>query len=162
MDSKQIKTFSSEEYINFQSNNKIDVIDFNIDNKNINVSFLTTNELNIVNSNIGGKEVECKSNIINFDEKSSLFATDKIDLQNDDFNPININAPVIVLNGQEMANEKKSVILKKINDPLALKRLELVNLLRKAKIQCESINSEKVLEYQEKLSVQPVSKVLKK
>ena len=62
----------------------------------------------------------------------------------------------------ELSNEKKSVVFKKITEPLALKRLELVNLLKKVKTQCENINSEKVLEYQEELNVQQVSKVLKK
>ena len=35
-------------------------------------------------------------------------------------------------------------------------------LTKKVKTQCETINEEKVLEYEEQLSVQPVSKVLKK
>ena len=94
--------------------------------------------------------------------KSSLIATDKVNLQIDTFDSININAPTIVLNGEEISNEKKSVVFKKITEPLALKRLELVNLLKKVKTQCENINSEKVLEYQEELNVQQVSKVLKK
>ena len=106
--------------------------------------------------------MECKSNTINADEKSSLTATDKVNLQTDNFNSININAPTIVLNGEETSNEKKSVVLKKITEPLSLKRLELVNLLKKIKTQCENINEKKVLEYEEQLSVQPVSKVLKK
>ena len=80
----------------------------------------------------------------------------------DNFNSININAPTIVLNGEETSNEKKSVVLKKITEPLSLKRLELVNLLKKVKTQCENINEEKVLEYEEQINVQPVSKVLKK
>lgn len=164
MDSDQIRVISSESNIGFGADNKIDVINSNIGSqkKDINVSFIATNELNIVNSNIVGKEVECKSSTINADEKSSLTAADKVNLETDNFNSININAPTIVLNGEETANEKKSVVLQKITEPLALKRLELVNLLKKVKTQCENINTEKVLEYEEQLSVQPISKVLKK
>ena len=164
VDSKQINAISSESNIYFGADNRIEVIDSNIgcQNENINVSFLATNELNIVNSKIIGKEVECKSSTINADEKSSLTATDKVNLQADNFNSININAPTIVLNGDETSNEKKSVVLKKITEPLSLKRLELVNLLKKVKTQCENINEEKVLEYEEQINVQPVSKVLKK
>lgn len=164
MDSEQIRVISSESNIKFGANDRIDVIDSNIGSqkKNVNVSFFATNELNIVNSNIVGKEVECKSSVINVDEKSSLIATDKVNLQTDDFNPINIKAPTIVLNEEEIANEKKSVVLKKATEPLALKRLELVNLLRKVKSECENINSEKVLEYEEELNVQPISRVLKR
>lgn len=140
MDSEQIRVMSSKLNVEFGADNKIDVIDSNIGSqkKDINVSFHATNELNIVNSNIVGTEVECKSSVLNADEKSSLIATDKVNLQIGDFNPININVPTIVLNEEEIAN-----------------------LLREVKTQCESINSKKVLKYQEGLSVQPVSKVLK-
>ena len=164
MDSDKIRVISSESNICFGADNRIDVIDSNIGSqkKNINVSFIATKELNVVNSNIVGKKVECKSSTINADKKSSLIATDKVNLQTDTFDSININAPTIVLNGEEISNEKKSVVFKKITEPLALKRLELVNFLKKVKTQCENINSEKVLEYQEELNVQPVSKVLKK
>ena len=96
------------------------------------------------------------------DESSSLTATDKVTLKTNDFNPININAPIIVLNGEEIANEKETVVFKKITDPLSLKRLELVNLLKRVKNECESINLEKVSEYKEELDVQPISKVLKR
>ena len=164
MDSEQIRVVSSESNIGFGANHKIDVIDSNVGNKkkNIKVSFTATNGLNIVNSSITGKEVECESSVINVDESSSLTATDKVALKANDFNPININAPIIVLNGEEIANEKETVVYKKITDPLLLKRLELVNLLKRVKNECESINSEKVSEYKEELDVQPISKVLKK
>lgn len=164
MDSEQIRVISFESNIGFGSDNRIDVIDSNIGSqkKNINISFFATNELNIVNSDILGKEVGCKSSVINVDEKSSLIATDKVNLQTDDFNPINIKAPTIVLNGEEISNEKKSVVLKKITEPLAHKRLELVNLLKKVKTECERINSKQILKYQEELNVQPISKVFKK
>lgn len=164
MSSDQIEVISPKSHIGFVANDKIDVIDSNVGNKkkNIKVSFAATNGLNITNSNITGKEVECESSVINVDESSSLTATDKVDLKTNDFNPININAPIIVLNGEEIANEKKTVVFKKITDPLLLKRLELVNLLKRVKKECESINSEKVSEYKEELDVQPISKVLKK
>jgi len=164
MNSEQIRVVSSESNIGFGANDKIDVIDSNVGNKkkNIKVSFTATNGLNIANSSITGKEVECESSVINVDESSSLTATDKVALKANDFNPININAPIIVLNGEEIANEKETVVFKKITDPLLLKRLELVNLLKRVKNECESINSEKVSEYKEELDVQPISKVLKK
>ena len=164
MDSDQIRVISSESNICFGADNRIDVIDSNIGSqkKDIKVSFIATNELNVANSKIVGREVECKSSTINADKQSSLIATDKVNLQTDNFNSININAPIIVLNGEEILNEKKSVVFKKITDPLAIKRLELVKLLKKVKTQFENINAEKVLEYQEELNIQPISKVLKK
>lgn len=164
MNSEQIRVISSESNIMFGATDRIDVIDSNIDNKikNIKVSFLVAKELNIVNSNICGKEVVCVSSKINADEKSSLTSTDKVVLKTDDFNSININAPTIILNGEEITNEKKSIVINKITDQLALKRWELVNLLRNVKNECENVNSEKILEYKEELNIQPIIKVLKK
>lgn len=164
MSSDQIEVIGSKSHIGFGANDKIDVIDSNVGNKkkNIRVSFTATNGLNISNSSIIGKEVECESSIINVDENSSLAASDKVDLKTNDFNPINIDAPIIVLNGEKLVNNKGKVVFRKITDSLELKRLELVNLLRKVKTECEKINSEKVSEYQEELTVQPISKTLKR
>lgn len=164
MSGDQIKIIGPKSDIGFGANDKIDVIDSNIGNKKkkINVSFLATNELNIVNSNIYGKDVVLESSVINVDEKSSLTATGKVTLKTDDFSPMNLNAPIIVLNEEEIANEKKSVVFTKITDPLILKRVELVKLLRKVKNECESINLENVSKYQEELSNHAISKVLKR
>ena len=165
MISDQIEVIGSRSHnIGFRATDQIDVIDSSIGNKkkNVRISFTATNGLNIANSNITGKEVECESSIINIDNNSSLTATDKVALKTNDFNPINITAPIIVLNGEELVNEKETVVFKKITDPLSLKRLELVNLLKRVKNECESINSEKVSEYKEELDVQPISKVLKR
>ena len=164
IDNEQIRVVSSESSIGFGADNRIDIIDSNIgsQNKNINVSLLAKNKINIVNSNIIGNQVECKSNIVSVDEKSSLIASDKVNLQTNDFNPTNIKAPIIVLNNELLENQKKSVLLKKLTEPLETKRLELVNLLKNIKTECENINSDKISEYEEKLNIQPVSKVLKR
>lgn len=164
MESNQINVVGSEYRFLFGADDKMEIVNSNIGNqeKNIKISMLATNELNVINSNIVGKEIECKSVTINTDEKSSLIATDNVNLQTNNCNPINISAPEIVFNGEKIENEKNSILLKKMNEPLTQKRFELVNILKKLKSQCENINSEKVLEYQEKLNVQPVSKVLKK
>lgn len=161
---EQINVISCESNIRIGACKSVVVVNSNIGNKNkdLTVSLLAPNELNIVNSDISGKCIVCESNSININENSSLIATDKVDLKIDDFNPINIEAPIVVLNGEKIINEKKSIVLKKITDLLALKRLELVNFLKDIKTQCERINLEKVFEYQEELNVQPVSKVLKK
>ena len=159
----QIDIITHKSNVRVNACKKVDVVNSNIGNRkqDINVSFIATNELNLVNSNIRGKEVLCESSKIVADKNSSLIATNTVNLQTDNFSSINIDAPTIVLNGEEIENNKKSVVLKETN-PLALKRLELVNLLKKVKIQCENINSKKVLKYQKELNVQPVSKVLKK
>ena len=133
-----IKVSGSEIGINFGAKDKIDVIDSIIgtENKKSKISFLASNEINVINSKICGKKIECDSKRINADEKSSLIATDKVTLKTDNFTPININAPTIVLNEEEISIEKKSILLKKVTDSLTLKRLELVNTLKKIKKEC--------------------------
>jgi len=164
MDSEHLRVTSYESNIYFGADNRVDIIDSNFCNQSrtINLSFLATNELNIINSNIRGSQVECQSKTINADKKSSLIGKDKVILKSDDFNAINIKAPIIVLNGEEIENKNKSIILKKVTDSLTLKRLELVNLLKKFRNECKKINSDKVLEYQEELDAHPISKVLKR
>ena len=152
----------SESDIGFGANDKIDIIDSKIGKKNVRVYFITNNRLNITNSNITGKEVECESNVINVYESSSLTATDKVVLKTDDFNPIKITAPIIDFNGEELINEKEEVIFRKITNPLEIKRLELLNLLKRVKNECESINSKEVSNYKRKLENQSISKVIKR
>lgn len=163
MHDNQIEILDSKSNIEFGAN-RIDVIDSNIGSKkkNIKVSFLATNGLNITNSNIFGKEVECEAYIINIDEKSSLTAANKVSLKTKDFDPITINAPIIALNGDEMINKKGKVVLKKITNSIDLKRIELINLLRKVKEECELLTAENVSEYKEELDVYPISRILKR
>lgn len=151
MDSDKIKVIGSELSFIMVGDNRIDIINSNIGDKNTNISLLSTNELNIVNSSITGKNVECRSEAINVDKKSSLIATDKVNLKTGDFKPINIKAPTIIFNSNLIETEKESIVLKQVTKPLEVKRLKLVNLLKEIKSECE-----------EKLSIQPISKVLKK
>ena len=163
MNRDQIKSFVSSSSICFGADNRIDVIDSNIGNQNedVTISLVSTNELNIINSKIAGKIVNCKSSSINTDEKSSLTATDRINLQTDEFSKIKMETPTVVLNGEEMINKNKKVVLEKVTEPLELKRIELINLLKKIKNKCEIINSKRIWQYQEELDIQPISKVLK-
>ena len=147
MSSDQIEVISPKSHIGFVANDKIDVINSNIGNKkkNVKVSFTATNGLNFTNSNITGKEVECQSSVINADESSSLTATGKVASKTYDFNPININAQIIILNGEELVNDKGKVVFRKITNSLELKRLELVNLLKKLKLNLKALIQKKFL-----------------
>ena len=163
MNKEQIEVISSKSSIYFNANDKIEVINSNIgtQKEDIKISFWAMNELDIVNSNIYGKEVICISDKIFVNENSSLNAKNKVALKTDNFSSININSPIIVLNEKEIKNKKSSVVLKN-NESLTQKRLELVNLLKLVKTECEHINSDKMLKYKEELNVKPISKVLKK
>ncbi len=161
MNSTQLKVLGSKKSISFTANDKLYIINSTIGKEKTKVSLAATNELNIINSKIIGNEILCKSPNIRTDENSSLTASDKVNLEIDDFNAINITTSTIILNNDKISNEKKSVTLKKITDPLALKRLELIKILRKLKNECEQINSEKIKEYKSSLEGQSISKVLK-
>ena len=164
MSSDQIRIIGPKSHIGFSADDRIELINSNIGTeiKDIKFSFTANNSINIVNSNIIGKEIECETNKIDVDKNSSLTATEKVALKVDDFDKVNVNAPKIVLNGKKVSTKEKTVVLKKVTDLLLVKRLELVNLLRKVKNECEIINSKKVSEYEKELKIKPVIKVLKK
>ena len=160
----QIEILDSKSNIGFGANVRIDVIDSNIGSKKKNnkISFIAINRLIITNSNISGKEVECEANVVNVDENSLLTAANKVSLNTNDFDPITINAPIIALNGEEMVNEKEKIVLKKITNSIDFKRVELINLLRKVKEECELLNFENASQYKEGLDTYPISRILKK
>jgi putative holliday junction resolvase len=71
----------------------------------------------------------------------------------------NTNIPVIFFDERLTSVISNSILIEA--DISRKKRLELINILKQAKIQCESINSQKVLESEEELNSRPVSRILK-
>lgn len=163
MKEDQIDVISSKTNIGFEADNRIDIKDSNIGHKkkNVKVSLIAPNEINIVNSKIIGKEIEYKSNVVNTNEDGLLKATNKVNLYTEDVNLTDIEASKIILNGEEVSNEK-NIVFKGIAEPLVLERLELISLLEKVKSQCENVNLGKVLKYEEELNEQPIRRILKK
>lgn len=161
MEKEQIEIFGSNHNIGFDADDKLNIIDCNLGNEKYNISLNATNELNIINSNITGNNVSCEAKKINVDEKSTLLAADKVDLKADDFNPINIIASSIVYKGEEVKTERKPVLFKKIKDSLTLRRIELIEILKRLRSKCEDINSSKALNYKESLNNQSLVRTLK-
>ena len=163
MRSEQLKDISRdrEPMITFDSNSKLDLIDSNIGNNKQRFRFCAKDTLNIVNSNVTGQEIECESSKINADKKSSLTASNIVSLKTGDFNSLNITAPVITLNGEELVIEKGKCVFRKSTDSLELRRSELISLLKKLKNRCESINTKKVSKYKEMQDAKPIRKILK-
>ena len=164
MNKDQIRVIGSNTHVCFAAHNSITIMDSNIDvkAKNTEISFNVTNDLNIINSTISSNKVECIASNINVDKKSLLKASDSVAIESNDYNPVNIIAPIVKLNNEIIKTPKEPITLKKITDPLSLKRLELINLLRNIKQQCEQISSKKISNYKEKINNQPISKTLKK
>lgn len=151
-------------HIIFGSAESIEINDSNIgkENENTRVSIISNQVLTIKNSKVSGDAVKFAAKKINADRNSTLIASEKVDLIAEDFNQINITCNNIIFNGEKIPEHKKSVILEKTTDPLKIKRLELINLLKKIKIKCQTINANEITQYQESLNKQPISKTLRK
>ncbi len=149
-------------HIIFLSYNQIDVINSNIGEEYANFSIQAKNSLNIANSQIVGKEIDCVSKNITFDEKSSLKASNTLTIAGDRYQLNNISAPVINVNGEEVVNVKQTVIVNSINDSLTLKRLVLLNQLKKIRDKCKTNNLNKEINYKIELNSQPIGKIFTK
>ena len=151
-------------HIIFGSAESIEINDSNIgkENENTRVSIISNQVLTIKNSKVSGDAVKFAAKKITADRNSALIASEKVDLIAKDFNQINITCNNIIFNGEKIPDHKKSVILEKTTDPLKIKRLELIDILKKVKFECEKVNEKKTTKYQESLNKQPISKTLRK
>lgn len=149
--------------IMLRANDKIEINNSYIGKIEENTKVLITapKQIEIYNSKISGDVVECQSDKIISGNKSSIEATEKVNLKTNEFYQINITSPSINYNGNTIDTANKSVILKRTKDGLKIKRFELINLLKKMKKQCEEINGQKVYEYRDRLSKDHISRVLK-
>lgn len=157
-------SISSPLHIIFGSAENIEINNSNIgkENENTRVSIISNQALTIKNSKISGDAIKFAAKKITADKNSALIASKKVDLIAEDFNQISITSNNIIFNGKKISNNKKSVVLKKVTDPVKIKQLELINLLKKVKFECEKTNAEEAYKYQEKLAQKPISKILKK
>lgn len=143
---------------------KLDIINSSIgrEKEKTTVSLISANQLDLVNSKIIGDIVECDAKKILANNNSSLVASDKVILKTDDFQQINITSPTIICNDNIFNNKTQSITLEKLVNPLKIKRVELIELLKKIKYECEKNNTKKVNRYRNELNNKPIGKVLKK
>ena len=162
----QNMTIKNELYSNcqlkFSADEKLEIIDSNIGKLNEQTTIIleSGNNINLVNAKIESDVIAVKAKAISANEKSNLIA-DKLNLNIEEFNTLNIKSPLIVYNGQSIINVKNQN-LSKDDLLLNLKRLEFLEVLKKLKAKCESINNAKISEIKQKLDNQSIVKVLKK
>ena len=162
----QNMTIKNELYSNcqlkFSADEKLEIIDSNIGKLNEQTTIIleSGNNINLVNAKIESDVIAVKAKAISANEKGNLIA-DKLNLNIEEFNNLNIKSPLIVYNGQSIINVKNQN-LSKDDLLLNLKRLEFLEVLKKLKAKCESINNAKISEIKQELDNQPVIKVLKK
>lgn len=164
MKDDQIELLGTDCNIYFKADERINIIDSSINTNSNNgtvFTYFVAPLINIINSQIKSQLIECKALNTITDENSSLTATVIISLETDDFNSINITAPTILLNNEEISKENDSIILKKITNKLTLKRHELIRTLKNVKKECIRKNSERLSKYKSELESQPIGKTLK-
>lgn len=95
------------------ANNRINIINSQIDAKSQNIFISPTNELNITNSIITGQNIDCNSRNINIDNHSEIVATDKIILNAYSLDTTYLSAPKVIINDEELNKEEQNKTLRK-------------------------------------------------
>lgn len=148
--------------INIGADNNLSIINSNIGRleEYTNVSLAGVNELILDNSNIRGSKVECEGKKIINHHGSLLVSDVEVNIKSDDFEQLRIESPIIVVNDNKVNNKYETAILKQVTNPLSLKRLELIELLKQVKEKCEMINLEDLGKYEEELNSRTICKTL--
>lgn len=143
---------------------KMDIIDSHIGESrtDIDVSIYSGNELNLTNSKIEGYQVDFRSKNINADNNSLISAIEKVEIKTESLDELNVTSPKIIYNGNIIPNKDKSILLKKVNDPVKEKRLEFVKTLKEIKKKCDEIKTAELNQYVDNLNNQQVAKIIKR
>lgn len=149
--------------LNLGADEKIDFISTTIGpkNKKLNIS-LNAKEANIVNSEIGGFKVDCETQKINMDDDSKFIASDSINIKSDDLKKLTLESPKVIYNGVRITNYKKILTLEKITDPLKIKRMELINVLKQLKSKCDEEKLDQLNKCEGCLNKTSLTRLLKK
>ena len=122
--------------VNITSRNKVDILDSNIGklNDNTSVKLTSLEKVNMINSTISGDNIIYESNTTEIDLKSLLAANNKIDLKTDDCTKEISNSKIKMFRSKDLNN---MIETKEINN----KRIDLINVLRNLKNECEKLVS---------------------
>lgn len=159
----EMKLAGSNLQIGIGADKKLSIIDSNVGEKidKVKVDLISDNELNMINSKIMGNEIEIKSSTVEVDESSSFIALKNVNIEMDDFKKLNIDSPSTIFNGNDICEYGKTIKLGKNDDSLRNSRLELLEVLKKIRNNCNEINDKMVKNYKKSLNSQSISKVLK-
>lgn len=145
---------------------RLDILNSNIgkEGEKTTLYLSSRDELNLVHSKLAGNKIDCKSKTMTSDMDSSFIASDKMNITTDNFNfkQINTISSAIIYNGTPFEGGYGPVELAELVDPLRMKRLEFIDILKKIKNECEKLNSEKMDQGKDPLNNQPICKTLKR
>lgn len=150
--------------ISLGADDNLSIIDSEIGklNTRTNVNMTAANKIVIANSIIAGDVISCESKRFAPYGNTKLLANESALIKASQFNPININAPLITLNGNIFDGKDEPIMLRQLTDSLSLKRLEVLHLLKQLSKKCNDINEYKINRYSEKVNNHTIKKTLTK
>lgn len=142
---------------------KLEVISSTLgkEKQSTNVDLIARDNLLIKSSNIGGNTIELKSKGIKSDKDSKIKASDKIILEAEEYDNLNIMSAEVNVNGTKLDTEQKEFTLRKITDGKELQRANLIDTLRKIKEKCEQTKKELLEQYTKDLEEEGIHKLIK-
>lgn len=158
-----IKRFFDELiYISIGGVKKLNIINSNIGDLKGRVLLGSEGIINLENTKISGSLIELKTKEITADENTKISARQKVVLDDVcDFDKINIQSPKIIYNGNEISTNEETVVFEKLKEPLEIKRIVLIDSLKKVLDKCEENNIIDANRYIDSLNEKTISKVLK-
>ena len=105
IDDTNSSTYVDERVYDLLANDKIDIIDSTIGNKSINTSLYAEKEINVSNSSIAGMNIKVESETVNFDEKSCVSSTGKVDMISKNDVDVRLLEPEVYINGERLLRE---------------------------------------------------------
>ena len=147
-------------------------------NEQTNISLLSGKILTLIDSKIAGDNIECRTDNVLLVYNSQLFGKDlnfstnnlvthgdslinannEFYLNTNSFNPIKVISPFIILNDKIIESNNKLIELKEINDPLSIKRLELIDALKYIKSNVENNNLDEINKFKNELANRAIIK----
>lgn len=158
----QIDSFCFDANIRFCGRDSINIENSFLDNQRIKLSFLDAKKLIMCHSKVFSKKIVCDVETIIADDNSLLGASEEVNLTVNDFSSVKVDAPRVILNGNDVLHNDKLFTLRRLRNQLEIKRMNLLNVLNQISIKCQENNSRKVLDYQQRLDNTSVGKVLKR
>ena len=170
--------------IGIGADNQLYIIDSNLGrlNEKTNVSIMSGSVLVFVDSKIDGDNVECmadnvllmnSSRFLGNDVKSHaknlivhgdslINAKKEINIEASSLYPIRVISPFITFNDKSIDSNNELLELKEVIDPLSLKRLDLIQLLKNIRDSVEKNNLNEINKLKNELANRPIIKSYRK
>ena len=149
--------------INLAASQNLEIINSNIGKEKERTSVtMISDEINLTNTKITGDEVCCEAKVMTTDTNSDITASNKVDLKINNLQALKLKSPTINYNNKSLLTETETISLEKEEDPLKLRRLELIELLKQLKNKVDNKNEVTINKCKFSLEAKPISRILSK